>query len=176
MRLQIEAAENGWGYLAFYPGGHVIQAFVSDSDLIPKDKTSQNLFLTNHQHITPHISKRIEECEFASTSIVVPANTYLRKQVAGRDWLSVGDAAMATDPLSGLGLLKAIQSGIHASKTIIDLKRQRIHDLREYTLELMKEFEHFTLSRQSTYQKEQRWPDSPFWARRIDTNTNKTII
>lgn len=171
MRLQIEAAENGWGYLSFHPDGQVIHGFVSDSDLIPKGKHSQNTFLTANHAMTPHISKRLRGFDFSPSSIVVPANTYLRKQVAGKDWLSVGDAAIATDPLSGQGILKALQGGIRAAKTIIDLKHQSIPNLREYSLDLLKEFERFNLSRISNYQKEQRWSDSPFWSRRSHLNT-----
>lgn len=167
LRLQVEASETGWGYLSFYPGGQVIQAFVTDSDLIPKDEPSQIMLLSNSYERTPLIAERIKDCEFESWLKVIPANTYLRKKVAGQDWLSVGDAAIALDPLSGLGVFNALKSGITAAEHIVDLKENRSRNLRDYSLHLMGEFERFASARETNYSKEQRWPESPFWARRI---------
>jgi flavin-dependent dehydrogenase len=167
MRLQVEATENGWGYLAFYPGGQIIHAFMTDADLLGKSTEEKDALLRNASSYMPHIAKRIENCTFPTSSVVVPANTYLRKQVAGKDWLAVGDAAMATDPLSGYGIVKALRSGIRAAEAITELKQQRSPNLREYAIETMTEFERFVSARTSNYNNEQRWPDAPFWSRRI---------
>jgi hypothetical protein len=56
---------------------------------------------------------------FAAWAALGPANSSWSGAVTGRRWVAVGDAALAHDPLSGLGVSHALASGWHAARAII---------------------------------------------------------
>ena len=59
-------------------------------------------------------------------------------------WLAVGDAASRFDPLSSLGIAKALRSGIFASYASGDwLTRADAAGLRRYRLYIRKEFNRY---------------------------------
>ena len=167
LRLQVEATRDGWWYLALYPGGRVVLAFMTDADLLPKRPSERLRWLEAVDRSAPHIARRLGNCRFDDAPTVVSATTFLRKRVAGRDWLAVGDAAMGTDPLSGQGIVRALRSGLRASEAISRARGRPEGGLRHYALDTLAEFQRFTTARTANYRHEDRWPNSPYWARRL---------
>ena len=49
---------------------------------------------------------------------VMPAQTVLSLPIANGDFLSIGDSANALDPLSGMGVLRALNGGILGADTL----------------------------------------------------------
>lgn len=98
----------------------------------------------------------------SSTAILAP-------QVCGENWIRVGDAAMAVDPLSGNGIFQSLSSALQAPVVINTLLRQperaalaqRFHRQRVEQL-----FLRFARIGRDFYADEQRWPDQPFWQAR----------
>lgn len=98
----------------------------------------------------------------SSTAILSP-------QVCGENWIRVGDAAMAVDPLSGNGIFQSLSSALQAPTVINTLLRkperaalaQRFHQQRVEQL-----FLRFARIGRDFYADEQRWPDQPFWQAR----------
>jgi hypothetical protein len=81
--------------------------------------------------------------------------------------LCVGEAALACDPITGDGIVRALRSGIFASYAIADwLRRGEARGLARYRLMLQREFTTYRELRRDYYAHERRWPDSPFWWRR----------
>ncbi|SIR65373.1 Dehydrogenase (flavoprotein) [Aromatoleum tolulyticum] len=93
----------------------------------------------------------------------------LQEEVAGHDWLRVGDAAMAVDPLSGNGIFQALSSALQAPAVIGTLLHdpdraalaRRFHQERIENL-----FFHFARIGRDFHAQESRWPDEPFWRTR----------
>lgn len=98
----------------------------------------------------------------SSTAILSP-------QVCGDNWIRVGDAAMAVDPLSGNGIFQSLSSALQAPTVINTLLRkperatlaQRFHQQRVEQL-----FLRFARIGRDFYADEQRWLDQPFWQAR----------
>jgi flavin-dependent dehydrogenase len=98
----------------------------------------------------------------SSTAILSP-------QVCGENWIRVGDAAMAVDPLSGNGIFQSLSSALQAPTVINTLLRkperaalaQRFHQQRVEQL-----FLRFARIGRDFYADEQRWLDQPFWQAR----------
>jgi hypothetical protein len=98
----------------------------------------------------------------SSTAILCP-------QVCGDNWIRVGDAAMAVDPLSGNGIFQSLSSALQAPVVINTLLRvperaalaQRFHQQRVEQL-----FLRFARIGRDFYADEQRWQEQPFWSAR----------
>jgi flavin-dependent dehydrogenase len=98
----------------------------------------------------------------SSTAILSP-------QVCGDNWIRVGDAAMAVDPLSGNGIFQSLSSALQAPTVINTLLRkperaalaQRFHQQRVEQL-----FLRFARIGRDFYADEQGWFDQPFWQAR----------
>lgn len=98
----------------------------------------------------------------SSTAILCP-------QVCGDNWIRVGDAAMAVDPLSGNGIFQSLSSALQAPVVINTLLRaperaalaQQFHRQRVEQL-----FLRFARIGRDFYADEQRWPEQPFWRAR----------
>ena len=82
--------------------------------------------------------------------------------------IAVGDAASCFDPISAQGIVKALRSGIFASYAVADwLRRGDPAGLRRYRTLVQREFAAYRRTLCEYYALEQRWPDRPFWRRRI---------
>jgi flavin-dependent dehydrogenase len=97
------------------------------------------------------------------------AQSHKLAPATGSDWIATGDAALSFDPLSAQGILKALRSGKLASFVAIDCLEGRPASRHRYEKLLDGEFERYLGMRTSYYRQEQRWPASPFWARRHST-------
>ena len=99
---------------------------------------------------------------YARTSTAV-----LNEVVAGDDWIRVGDAAMAVDPLSGNGIFQALSSALQAPAVVATLRHdphraalaRQFHSRRIEHL-----FHRFARIGRDFYAQELRWPQAPFWS------------
>lgn len=93
----------------------------------------------------------------------------LGAQLCGSNWIRVGDAAMAVDPLSGNGIFQSLSSALQAPVVINTLLRKperaalarRFHEQRVEQL-----FLRFARIGRDFYADEQRWLQQPFWQAR----------
>jgi hypothetical protein len=84
----------------------------------------------------------------------------------GNDWIRVGDAAMAVDPLSGNGIFQALSSALQAPAVINTLINhperaglaKQFHEARIEGL-----FYRFARIGRDFYAQESQWPTNPFW-------------
>ncbi|MFK7750004.1 MAG: NAD(P)/FAD-dependent oxidoreductase [Kordia sp.] len=94
------------------------------------------------------------------------ANSSVAKEIAGSNWLALGDAAMSFDPLSSHGITNAIYTASKASEVIG--KKLNIADTEAFPEygEIMKViFQQYLQSKNNLYQQETRWKDAAFWKR-----------
>ena len=161
----IEAVENGWWYSAELPDSRLIVVYMTDGDIYAKTrKNGWRAQIDRTRHTRLRMDLRGVAC---SETRLAAANTSRLDRVAGSNWLAVGDAAMAFDPLSGQGVYRAIQSGIRAADAI---QRRNGHrgdaSFHEYANTMAREHASYLRSWHQFYELEQRWPDAPFWRRR----------
>ena len=155
-RTILEAAERGWWYCANLPDGRVVTTFVTDPSLVGRDYTRLFHDEVRKTAVAASYAARADEMTIG----VVNCSSYLRSPVVTKGWVAVGDAASAYDPLSSLGICKALESGIRAADA---LARNR---LDEYEAWVRSSFEQYVRTRDAYYALETRWPDSPFWRAR----------
>lgn len=90
-------------------------------------------------------------------------------QTSGRNWLRVGDAAMAVDPLSGNGIFQALSSSMQAPAVINTLlaKPQYAQLARDFHQQRVTElFLRFARIGRDFYAMESQWEEQPFWSSR----------
>jgi flavin-dependent dehydrogenase len=166
---QVEPAEDGWWYGAALPHGRAAVAFMTDADLARRRQLKDVSAWQAALDQTEHTSAFVREAEPLGGPAVHAASSRHLDQVTGSDWLAVGDAASTFDPLSSLGILKALQSGIFAAYAIADHLRGDPSGLKRYAGTVRQGFERYLHTREAFYFRETRWPDNPFWRRRRQT-------
>jgi flavin-dependent dehydrogenase len=139
---------------------------MTDADLYARaSKRSADYW---HQQLrkAPHTRSRTKAHTLAPDRLIVAANTSRLDQVAGKNWLAVGDAAMALDPLSSLGVYNALKSGLIAAQAIDSSLTSDVMELRHYAASVKEDYDACLETRAQYYAAETRWPRSPFWQRR----------
>lgn len=162
----IETFSEGWWYTAI-AGGLRIVACMTDLDVAQRlALRDQNRWL-NLLSETFWIQRSIGNGELHGQPLIRAANSVLLEPVCATDWLAVGDAASAFDPLSSQGIVKSLRSGIFASYAIADsLSNSDTTGLARYERFVQREFTSYQRIHARYCAEERRWPDSCFWRRR----------
>jgi flavin-dependent dehydrogenase len=158
----IEAVENGWWYSAPLPGARTVFAYMTDADLWRNSSWSGLLKLA------PLTSQRAKTMEKPPRIRIVSAASMLRQPLTGPNWIAAGDAALAVDPLSGLGIYKSIESGRRSSAAIARCLEGDRSGMVEYENWTAEGFRSYLATRHQFYASVERWPASRFWRRRAD--------
>jgi flavin-dependent dehydrogenase len=158
----IEAVENGWWYSAPLPRDRTVFAYMTDSDLWRNSKWGELL------KQAPLTSDRAAAMEKLPHIHIVSAASVLRQPVTGPNWIAAGDAALAFDPLSGLGIYKTIESGLRSSAAIVRCFEGDRSGMVEYENWTAEGFRSYLSMRRQFYGSVERWPGSRFWQRRME--------
>ena len=167
-RTLVEATELGWWYSAQLPQSGLVVALMTDPDLLPS-KANMSSHWENQLQRAPLTQSRLEFYTPKAPVRVVSAASYAWQQISGEDWVSVGEAAAAFDPLSSGGIIFALESGKRSAELAIDFAKCGKVVADGYHLWVKKTFEKFLQSRSHYYGMERRWVDSSFWLRRFQT-------
>lgn len=171
----VEAGPQGWWYSADLPGGGCVIAWHTDSDL-PGAKAchdAQGLIALARE--TQLISQRCGPEALAAAAAshppgpalhVTPAHSQWARQAAGTDWLAVGDAALAFDPLASQGLMNCLHTGLHAAQAALRHLDGDTHALPGWDAHTQDIADACRASLARSYAMEQRWLHEPFWQRR----------
>jgi flavin-dependent dehydrogenase len=89
---------------------------------------------------------------------------------AGPGWLAVGDAAMSFDPLSSQGLFHALYTGMKGGEAAARMLAGDAAAGPAFAAGLEPVWEAYQFHRALYYGMERRWPDAPFWRRRLDSD------
>ena len=163
--LSVESVSDGWFYSANLPNDQTTIAYMTDSDLYRKGcQTTPHLWRCRLDQ-TAYARERLGIGADLSKLRIVSAATVIRATPAGEHWCAVGDAAFSHDPLSGLGVHHALQSGAHAASVIKSFLNGGKR-LNSYELWIARRLQDYLLSRAQYYASERRWRSSTFWERR----------
>jgi flavin-dependent dehydrogenase len=161
--LFIEATPLGWWYSAPLPGQRSVAAFMTDGDLIPRDRRGVAQFWEDQRARSALIS-RLHDSR-ASVRTVVARTAYSSTVASGR-WLAAGDSAMAFDPLFGLGICQALAAGWMSAHAVLEVSEHCTAAMSRYQSWSESQYADYLARRRRIYGTVTRWPDSPFWRRR----------
>ncbi|MEX2498284.1 MAG: tryptophan 7-halogenase [Wenzhouxiangellaceae bacterium] len=176
----VEAVEAGWWYSAPLPDGRIIVALMSDSDIGRRGRFNRVRSWRARLAASDRTRRRVADTADEPAIQVAAAHSQSLDKCVGRRWLAVADAACCFDPLSSLGLFKALRNGLLAAYAVGDVfgdvlnnprpgRRPELHPgLRKYQALIRAEFSHYQQTRSAYYGLERRFGHHPFWQRRIE--------
>lgn len=156
----VEAVENGWWYLSQVPGQQQVLAFFSSAARLKELQRNQSLAAAISK--TKLISRHYAGPESPKFELR-DASTRSLDHIHGENWLAVGDAACAYDPISSYGIGSGLGSGFYAGNAVADHLKGNQAALGAYRQVMGRAFVTCVKMIQNMYQKETRFPDSPFW-------------
>jgi flavin-dependent dehydrogenase len=165
----VEAGKHGWWYSTALPDSRTIVAYMTDADLFGMASKREADYLQQQRRNAPHMHARVKSRALESGPFVFAANSSRLDQLAGKNWLAVGDAAMAFDPLSSQGVYNALMSGVLAAQAIESSLAGDHKELHRYAVAIENNFAKYLVVREKYYRRETRWPNLPFWKRRRGT-------
>lgn len=163
----ISANEQGWWYSAIVPNNKRVIAFQTDADLVERStfKTKETFFALaqeNKQMSEILTSSDLNEISFHG---VTAANSTKLNQVAGTQWVALGDAAISFDPLSSQGMFNAMACAMQLRQLIKSFGfTEQLSNV--YSQQIENIWRRYLQHKDLFYKQEQRWSQSVFWKRR----------
>ena len=162
------STEQGWMWLARNSQGRLFVQFTTNA---------KNPALPNKSEIPDLIEQQLQQVQLppgvsvrnrvaTGEALARSSTPVLVQNPLGDNYLRVGDAAVAVDPLSGNGIFLSLSAALIAP-AVINTLLQRPADAslaRDFYRErLEQQFFRFARLGRDFYQLENRWPDSAFW-------------
>ncbi|NEQ66278.1 MAG: NAD(P)/FAD-dependent oxidoreductase [Symploca sp. SIO2D2] len=166
----IESIPEGWWYSAWLPNGTLIVVLMTDIDLMRQGKFHKDKQWVQLLSQATHTKQRVRGGQLVCPLAVKPAHSHLLDRAVGEDWMAIGDAAIAFDPLSSMGVGHAITCGCDAAVALVEyLVNNEDRLLKQYQERLKLNFDNYLSIRHRYYALEPRWLDLPFWQRRTQS-------
>jgi flavin-dependent dehydrogenase len=165
----VEATSDGWWYTAPLANGRRVLAFHTDRDLPAARVAANGVGLCEAAlRTTCHIGQTLKasgDLMPATTGFTAANGDFLERPVGDR-WIAVGDAAFASDPIAGRGLLHALHTGIRAAHAVERVLDGDATGFNGYERELADLLLQYRRLRHYAYSQEKRFAASSFWRRR----------
>ncbi|QRI86574.1 tryptophan 7-halogenase [Pseudomonas putida] len=165
----VESLEDGWAWMARLEDGRCYWQVTQEAAGLP-GKAGLAAYCVALRGRSALVA------ELFDGQALIPAQVHARSSTAilagecvGQDWIRVGDAAMAVDPLSGNGIFQSLSSALQAPVVINTLLRrpERAELARQFHQQRVEQlFLRFARIGRDFYAQEQRRVGQPFWARR----------
>ena len=161
-RTVIEAIPGGWFYLAALPGNEIIAVFITLATLVPSERRARLRWWLEALARTIVVRHALNGCRLPEAVLVANARASFARSGAGDSWFAVGDARIAPDPLSGQGIIWAIDDAASVMELLTRLEwRDLAQDMRARTA---REVKAYLLERSRVYLSEQRFKDDAYWS------------
>jgi flavin-dependent dehydrogenase len=161
-RTVIEAVPGGWFYLAALPGNEVIAVFITLATLVPSERRARLRWWLEALAQTTVVRSALNRCRLPENLSVANARASFARSGAGDHWLAIGDARIAPDPLSGQGIIWAIDDAASAMELLTRMHwRDLAEEMRARTL---RDVEAYLAERSRVYLSEQRFTDDAYWS------------
>jgi len=127
-------------------------------------KTGLHKQLTNYAHWktiladTQYLRKYLSN-EAPDKILGGKANSSTPQYITGNNWLAIGDAALAFDPLSSHGITNAI----YTANCAVNALTRTSYTLETYQRDIQDIFNTYLDTKNILYQREQRWSKELFW-------------
>ncbi|MCB1717903.1 MAG: tryptophan 7-halogenase [Candidatus Competibacteraceae bacterium] len=176
-RSAVQSFADGWAWMATGSDGYRYLQLTLDTE-----KQS----LPPRQDLASFCLQRLQQLKSAQAflagahpvgPVVARASTPLLHRAAVADnWIRVGDAAMAVDPLSGNGIFQSLSSALLAPvvlNTLLHKPAQKELACAFYKQRLEHLFLRFARLGRDFYRMEERWPERDFWSIRATWPDNQ---
>lgn len=164
----VEACRDGWWYSAPLPRGGMVAAAMTDAPTARQRELATvegwNAALVDAPYTMCRLNEGLRTAE--SRMRVTTARSQYLPACTGHRWLAVGDSASTVDPLSSLGIVRALRFGLYAAYAIRDLLAGKPSGLAQYEALARRDRDSHLSVRAEVYGQEQRWIEAPFWASR----------
>lgn len=167
----VEAAADGWFYATLLADGRLALNFFSDADLMRDLADGPSPTWRALLASSVAVRRWIDEAGFGLNrrpKLASAATTWLAP-CAGTNWLAVGDAAAAFDPLSSHGMTSALWTGIRGAEAAAAMLEGDSRAAKDYAGRVARGVQEFLENRQRIYAQETRFAASEFWRRRQKT-------
>lgn len=165
----VESLEDGWAWMARLEDGRCYWQVTLDAAGLPGKAGLADYCVARR-------ARSALVAELFDAQALAPAQVHARSSTAilagecvGQDWIRVGDAAMAVDPLSGNGIFQSLSSALQAPVVVNTLLRrpERAGLARQFHQQRVEQlFLRFARIGRDFYGQELSWAGQPFWARR----------
>jgi flavin-dependent dehydrogenase len=162
----VEAAPDGWWYSVQVPGDRIVVSFMTDADIVRDRRLHVAGIWCEALQETNATRRRLANATLLRPPAPFPAQSQILEPLHGGDWIAAGDAAVAFDPLSSMGIGYAIASGIQAARFAAAAVEGNNLQLDLYAEDVAGHFTSYLAQRGAYYDLERRWQDRPFWKRR----------
>jgi hypothetical protein len=161
---------DGWAWLARTADGQRFTqvTVAADAADFPKKPALRDYFLQQLAGIE-EAEPFTRDASMAGELVARSSTAVLHPDPLQQRLMRVGDAAMASDPLSGNGIFNALSTALVAPSiinTIIQSPQRAELAERFYNDRLEHTFQRFARIGRDFYALEQRWPDHHFWRKR----------
>jgi flavin-dependent dehydrogenase len=161
----VEAVDEGWFYSSTLPQGRVVIMYFTDADIYSARRKSDPDYWSKQLKKARCTRDRLQQATVPRESTIVSAATTCRVQFSGDGWVTVGDGAQSFDPLSSLGIYKALDSARCAFEFLL-ASSNRNRGARDYSNWSGQVFRSYLRQRTNHYRRQERWSGSAFWERR----------
>lgn len=167
--VMVETTADGWWYTAPVPGRRMMVMLMTDSDLCARADLGSLSVWHNRLQATEATRGRVAGgIPVWGPRVLSAFSQRLRRCEQRAPWLAVGDAALAVDPISGSGVVRALRTALAGAEAVFSLLNgQTPHPIEAYEADRDRECTTYLHERAMYYGIEQRWKDSPFWRRRL---------
>ena len=152
----IEAAPDGWWYASPLPDQRRIIALFTDAHEVVRARLATMDGWTEALARTEHVADLVCGMPCGKIRVTTSASHELEPPV-GDDWIAVGDAAFAVDPLSSGGVDFALRSATAAADVLLGGARSA------YRRQIAAEAREYRRLRAEIYGWEHRFADAEFW-------------
>jgi flavin-dependent dehydrogenase len=166
--VMVETAADGWWYSAPVPDRSLMISLMTDSDLCGRSQLATARAWLAKLAITEGTRTRVGDSHqrWGPRAFSASSQRLRRGQHMGH-WLAVGDAALAVDPASGSGVVRALRSARAGAEIAIAQTGTHARDAIEaYEADGDQQCSVYLDERARYYGLEQRWGEHAFWARR----------
>jgi flavin-dependent dehydrogenase len=157
----IESGPDGWFYSASLPRGRGVAMFMTDADLRRRASWAQRL------ERAPATAARLEHWRATGETAVRSARSQLSPAPTAAGCVAAGDAAAAFDPISSLGIGFSLRSGMEAARVAAAQLAGDATTAAAYAASIRRIYADYRARHRGIYGLERRWPQAPFWARRV---------
>ncbi|HVF15646.1 MAG TPA: NAD(P)/FAD-dependent oxidoreductase [Steroidobacteraceae bacterium] len=163
----VETSPLGWWYAAPLTHRRSMVMLMGDADLLQRSGVMQEHGWQTELSATTLLRERVGSAHArrAVRSFCAVSQRLMRDPAGASNWLAVGDAALAVDPISGSGVIRALRTAEAASSAIVETLSGNSNAIPTYEHARNRECTEYLFERVGYYDLEHRW-QTTFWHRR----------
>lgn len=165
--ILLESRPEGWWYSAPVSSNRMMAMFLTDSDICRRENFSAKAAFSKQLEKAAETCARFEGCLHETPRVFSAKSQRMHRAERKDHWIAIGDAALAVDPISGSGVVRALRSAEAGAATVLALLcNYNFSDIEKYENVCDIDCNNYLHERTMYYGIENRWQQLPFWQRR----------